>query len=582
LWISFVLSCFLFLAPSTSCSAQDIKKSNRIETSEGTKYYIHTVEPGQTLFAIAKAYALEVSDIVLANAGAKDGIKPGQELKIPFAKSVNNTYSLQTENGKPKTHKTEAGQTLYSISKLYGVTIDELKKLNPELKDGLKAGQVLKIPVPVPETNVKVKEKVVEIPPKATTTALPVSPLREENKKKEVAKQAPLAEHPKSGESNSVKLDQNPGDTVFVLQKKDSYKVALFAPFHFENTENIEVEKISRDMSSFPIKTELALQFFQGFRMAMNSMKKTGANIQLYVYDIDDTDSAKILELLRKPEMAEMNLIIGPLTSNVFLTVSKYAQKKGIPVVSPLSQQNRMLLNNEFVSKMVPSVTTQLEEEARYVERSYKSANTILITNSNPKETQHFHIFRTRFNELRGACSSADSLHQTKSGEALTKMLSTDKVNVLILPSNSQAYVTDMLRTLNTLLDKYQIVLYGMQSWSGFSNLDYDYLNKLQLHYPVNSFVDYENAGTLNFVKDYRTLCSSEPGATAFLGYDAGLYYLGALQSYGLNFMKKINVLKWTGTQSAFDFYKTSPESGYENRSVNLVMIRDFKLVRSK
>lgn len=582
LGLGLLCACLSLLASAGSAFAQEIRKSNKIETVEGKKYYIHTVEQGQTLFGIAKAYALEVSDIIIDNPSAKDGIKPGQELRISLAKSVNNTYSLQTENGKPKTHKTESGQTLYSISKLYGVSIDELKKLNPELKDGLKAGQVLKIPVPVSEATVVVKEKEKEktgdLKPKIAAPLI-ASPDNELKKNEEI-KHLSSTESKKTPESKTEKA--NPSDTLFVLKKKDKYNVALFAPFHLESTENIEVEKIARETGSFPAKSELAVQFYQGFKLAIDSIRKKGLQLQLFVYDVDDSDSAKLVEILHKPELADMHLIVGPLTGNAFLTVSRFAQKKNIAIVSPMSQQNRMLLNNDCVSKMIPSVTTQLEEEAKYVASTYKGANILLVSNSNPKEAQHFNIFRNRFNELRGPSSSADSLHQVKGGETLTKLLSPDKINVLVIPSNSQAYVTDMLRTLNTLLDKYQIVIFGMQSWSGYANLDYDYLNKLQLHYVVNSFVDYENPGTLNFVKNYRILSSSEPGTGAFLGYDAGLYYLNALQTFGLNFGKKLSALKWTGTQSGFDFYKTAPESGYENRAINLVKIQDFKLVKVK
>ncbi len=584
LQISLILSCFSIFVSCCRLSAQEVKKSNRIETSNGKKYYIHTVEAGQTLFSIAKAYSLEVSDIVLENAEAKDGIKPGQDLKIPFAKSVNNTYSLQTDNGKPKTHKTEAGQTLYSISKLYGVTIDDLKKLNPELKDGLKAGQVLKIPVPVvvSVSPVPLKEKKAEEKPNAAASNGQAPAVKDDAKKKEEATHTGAADSYKNKEAAAVKPFKSQADTLFLLMKKDKYNVALFAPFHFEGADNIEPEKIARDLASFPAKSEMAVQFYAGFRMAMDSMKKKGLNVQLFVYDIDDSDSSRVLEVLRKPEMAEMNLIVGPLSSNMFLMVAKYAQKKGIPVVSPVSQQNRILLNNDCVSKMIPSVTTQLEEEAAFIADKYKGANTILISNSNPKEAQHINIFRTRFNELRGASSSADSLHQVKGSEGLTKILSADKVNVLVLPSNSQAYITDMLRTLNTLLDKYQIVVFGMQSWSGFANLDYDYLNKLQLHYAVNSFVDYDKDATVSFVKNFRILSGTEPGPYAFHGYDAGIFYLNALNTFGVNFEKRLSTLKWTGTQSAFDFYKTSSESGYENRAVNLVQILDFRLVKVK
>jgi LysM repeat protein len=558
-----LLCCPAFL------QAQEIKKTARVEKVGDVKYYIHTVEPGQTLFAIAKAYYVEVNEIVVENPTAIDGIKPGQELRIPYLKSLKNGY----DKNKPQTHKTEAGQTLYSISKLYGITVEDLKSANPELKDGLKAGQVLRIPGPTKTITSTGKTPPVQTAAERTgpeqTRIIPKSQVKEEMK-------GPAAKAPGGVTELAV-----PADTLFNLVKKEKYKVALFAPFHGELAESMDADHLSRDQNPFSAKLEMAVQFYQGFRLAMDSLKRTGLAVELFMYDLDDNDSARIQETLRKPELKEMNLIIGPLSGACFSTVAKFAHKNNISIVSPLSQQNKVLLNNDCVSKMIPSVTTQLEEEAAFITKNCKGQNVVLVSNSSSKEMQYVNIFRTRYNELLKASGSGDSLIHVKASEGISKVLSLTKVNVVILPSNSQAYVTDILRNLNTLLDKYQIVVYGMQSWTAFANLDYDYLDKLHLHYTVNSFVEYENDNTLNFIKNFRILASTEPGTYAFEGYDAGLFYLTALREYGINFRKRLPKMKWTGVQNSFDLYKTSPESGFENKAVNMVMIQDFKLIRA-
>ncbi len=561
---------FLLLFPNATIQAQEVVKSTRIEKIGEKKYYIHSVEAGQTLHSIAKAYALTVNDLVIENPAAIDGIKVGDVLHIPYLKSLKSSY----DSTKPKTHKTEPGQTLYSISKLYDVSIDDLKILNPELKDGLKAGQLLKIPAPRDKTGAPNPTPVVSDQP---------APIVKNDQTPVVVKKenAPVAEKETPATTEHL-VPIVPADTLFSLEKKDKYRVAFFAPFHADAGDNTDPDKYSRDQLAIPSKSELAIQFYQGFRLAMDSLKKTGLGVELFVYDIDDGDSAKLQELLHKPELVSMNLIIGPLSGSCFMTVAKFAHKNNIAIVSPLMQQNKVLLNNPQVSKMIPSVTTQLEGEAAFIARSYKGQNVILVSNSNPKEAPYSAIFSARFSELARVSGGGDTLRQIKASEGFAKFLSSTKVNVLVIPSNSQAYITDLLRALNTLLDKYQIVVFGMQSWSGFSNLDYEYLDKLQLHYAVNSFVSYDDQNTVNFIKNFRILTSTEPATYAFQGYDAGLFYFTALREYGINFQKRITRLKTSGTQSAIDLYQTSPESGCENKAVNLVMIQDFKLVRAK
>jgi len=161
----------LFLIPFSSFSQEkestDIHKTRSSAIIGGQKYHLHTVEKGQTLFAIAKFYGKDVNDVVLENPEAIDGIKPGQVLKILVDKKPVALTTTDTSNF--ITHKVEQGQTLYSLSKQYGISVEKLKTLNPQLSDGLKVGQVLKIPSNKPKPATVTPVKKMEVPAKATT-----------------------------------------------------------------------------------------------------------------------------------------------------------------------------------------------------------------------------------------------------------------------------------------------------------------------------------------------------------------------------------------------------------------------------
>ena len=150
--IAYILICTLFfvliISPSFSQAPQTggIQKSKISTTVGGVTFFLHTVEKGQTLFAISKAYEISLNDIIIENPKAIDGIKPGQVLKVPVKKPKIIEPALVTEDENYKIHKVEAGQTLYSIAKQYETSVEKLKIANPELIDGLKGGQLLKIP----------------------------------------------------------------------------------------------------------------------------------------------------------------------------------------------------------------------------------------------------------------------------------------------------------------------------------------------------------------------------------------------------------------------------------------------------
>jgi LysM repeat protein len=109
-------------------------------------YKSHTVEKKETLFAISRQYGVSVEEITKANPGIESGLKEGQTLRIPVAGSTASTPVSTPAPKGTKVHKVEAKETLFGIAKKYNVSVDDIKKANPELIDGLKEGAEIIIP----------------------------------------------------------------------------------------------------------------------------------------------------------------------------------------------------------------------------------------------------------------------------------------------------------------------------------------------------------------------------------------------------------------------------------------------------
>jgi len=116
-----IFIAFIFLI-SFSAFSQENNKSEVIKWVDGQKYYIHTVAQGQGLFSIKKLYGVEEKDILENNPEAFDGLKLGQELKIPFIKQ-------KQEVSKYQIHIIAAGESIYSISKQYNVSTESISNL---------------------------------------------------------------------------------------------------------------------------------------------------------------------------------------------------------------------------------------------------------------------------------------------------------------------------------------------------------------------------------------------------------------------------------------------------------------------
>lgn len=534
-----ILFIYFLLIAGTSYSqdkkSSPIHKTKSSATINGAKYLLHTVEKGQTLFAIAKFYKKDVNEIVLENPEAINGIKPGQVLRIPIEKkevALNDTSNCIF-------HTVEKGETVYSITKKYTISNERLKALNPELKDGLKIGQQLRVPSPYPKT------KTVTPPVQST--------------------------------------DTKPPGLVYKGELKNEYQIALFLPFNIDDENPVEVEKIINGNAELGNKTSIALQFYEGAMLAIDSLKKLKFNATVFVYDVDDKDSTNVLTLLKKTELTKMDLIIGPLYGSSFMPVAKFAKEHTIPIISPFTQGNKILFNNPYVCKVTPSTILQVEQMAHFVTDTFKMQNIILVSSQNMKEFPYFNAFKRIANEnlLKAGRSVADSVKLVFNMNAFQSTLHPEKINVVVLPSNNQSFVSDFTSKLHVLKDKYKIVLFGMQNWISYDNMDYEYFNELSVHVPSNGFIDYEKSASKNFVKKYRERYKTDPEAYSFQGYDITYYFLSALKKYGSGFLNDLSTNYYNGIETGFRFSQFPSDCGFENKSVWILKYQNYQLIKA-
>lgn len=140
----------LLLLSSTHLMALD---SLRMEQIGGKWYIIHQVDPKETLFSLYRRYGVSVDDIMKENPGSDEGIAIGQELRIPASKPEMDSPIQVTpdvppvadQKGNQQTHVVQPGETLFSISRKYNKTVDEIKQNNNLISNEISIGQTLYI-----------------------------------------------------------------------------------------------------------------------------------------------------------------------------------------------------------------------------------------------------------------------------------------------------------------------------------------------------------------------------------------------------------------------------------------------------
>ena len=540
---------FIFILLSFFFNAQE--KSKDIRTINNKKFYIHKVEKGQSLYAISKIYGTDVNVILADNDEAIDGIKPGQELKIPvdpkpIATPVKTTATNPTDTNRYIYHKVVKKETIYSICKQYGITDKRLEELNPGISSGLKPDQILIV--------------------------------GDKKTKRETA----IANSANFNSPTSVMLTDT--TTSKPKAKKASYKVGLILPFKLDEVDAIDPSVLVQSKSNFPQIQSWSVDFLAGFNKALDSIKSDDCKIETFVYDVDDKDSAKLEVFCKSEEFKALDLIIGPVYPSGFKTVSVYARNYSIPMVSPFTQQNKILFKNSLASKTNPSQFTLMESLADFCIDSCKGNAAIYIVNNGMvKEQQYVKAFKNYYNDKLKQLGIAvkDSVIEVRGLSGAKEKYVPGKKNVYILLSNNQVYIADFITQLAVWSDKKDVVLAGWQNITLMDNIDQDYLNRLSYTFPAqNNITNVKAYSTL--IKNYQMEFSSDPNDYFFMGFDIAQYYISNLRTNGPDFVKQLDKYPGEGNFMRFKFYRPDEATGFENKGVYIFRYNNFQLYKSQ
>lgn len=466
-------------------------------------------------------------------------------------------------------HPVEKGQTLYSIAKAYGSTVDILLSNNPDAIDGLKAGDQLKIPYlsPIPSPTGEGSKGVRS---DTSQRAAPDTNLRKAINVLNTAEK-------KDPSERLVRADT--AGFSEGIQPIGDIHIALFLPLSLKNMDVINTQKIIKEEEKFPEEILLALEFYEGMKMAFDSLRKQGFGGYLHVFDAG-VDSAGIVRLLKKSELKEMDLIIALLYGKRLQPLLKFAKENKINMVCPALTANNALLGNTRLCKIIPSQSTQAEFLARYVCEKYAGKNIILFNSALAKDKPAQNTFRKTANALLSA-AKADSIREV-TFSTLGNFLSPTLPNIVVVPSASESFAAEALGKLflRQQQKKDSIIVFGLSNMMDMQGLDFAQLAALHAHFAAYNFVNYHAPETKKFILNYREEYKTEPSRNVFLGFDTGIFFIRGLMQQGNALFKNLSQFSQKGIQSEFNFYQPEPASGYENRGVGIMRLENFSFTR--
>ena len=619
----YIFILFIFISVQSIAQVQvDIERSSKIETIDGQRFYLHIVKKGQTAYSLSKAYGVRVADIYKYNPGTDKGLALDQELRIPYRERIIVKPSVSQDSLSADSsfiyHKVAAGETLYHITKVYNVNQDVLVQYNPDLTSDLHPGDIIKIPTQdklvsekakalypnIINYKVKRKDNYYRLKDKFAVSQEQLEQLNPQLKKSGLQKGEIILVP-----SGLKKLDTIPTyvdiypDTVPTNDSlsevdmqalincdstwlhNDTFRIALMIPFYSELESEIRTSSAYYSKGANSYKSFRFIQFYEGFLMALDSIKQLGFNAEVYVYDTEG-DTATTRTITEKPEFQNLDLVIGPLFHENVKIVLKAGKANDLKVVSPFSRNMDLVSTCSNLIKLAPNVESIVQNSCQWVADSLPNSRIMVVHDGSKSEKEVVELIKESFSFHAGQGIDTNEVfiysYKNKGSEKLINNLSKDRNNVLINLSNNEAQISNFVRELYSKTEDYNIYLIGSElNWRRFETLEVKYLVSLHLTQCTSHFVDQTDTIVEQFETRYIKKYKTVPNAYAYNGFDIGWFFMNALFNYGVDFEACMNKLEINNMSTEYHF-KQNGEGAYENSYLNMYQYDDFKVINKK
>jgi len=545
-------------------------ESFKIPEKEKIVFLVHVVGKKETVFSITKQYNIDSEELIRYNPQAGKGIRTNERLKIPKSLSPSTVVTkIDTGETSFTDYKVKPGETIYSLAKLHGLTIDELRDLNPDAPDPLPVGWVLKVKSNLADN----KEKGTQSKDKQglETQGMPFG--NEDKGHTKIKKSDTLAialMMPFYFEKNSVLNTVNSSDTSTVVSSG------------LEETIGIDSVQVHSALAlEVYDQSKPALNFYEGFLLALDTLQKEGVNVKVKIYDTEQ----KVSKIISDPWLLEAGLIIGPRDVKQQPPVSAFSAKNRIPMVAPFLADDTLVHQSPYFFQLTPSKKSVLEQTADFVAERYVGQNIIVLTTGDFRKTNEWKMIERLKDQLSSHSHLKKGGHIAEvpftgggdQGHIQTRgSMKKELENVVLVPLTDnrrarEAMLARVVNALQVLSKNFSITLVGLSDYPKFESINTEYYHQLNLHYLTPSFIDYEDPAVQGFIKKYRDNYKGEPDPYSFRGYDIGLFFGEAYRNYGNGFVKQITSVKAKSLQDHFYFKRNGQLEGFVSQSLFVV-----------
>ena len=514
---------------------------------EMNKSSFHTIQAGETLYQLSIKYQLTVESICDANPGlSAQNFKIGQVIAIPTQTAQNilqKPKPVHKNDVKPKgwkdMHKIKRKETIFSISRMYGITQEELIAANPEIKDQkLRKGEFLFIPYG----------------------------------KSDAVKNDSKESQPVTAPTNEELFNQNRMDVKDIK----TIKAGIMLPFMATGSGEKKEEQIRM------------IEYYEGLLLAVDSLKKQGVCMELFTYDTKKGQQT-LKSILAKPEVKKLDIIFGPAASSNVAILAQFAKENNIRLVIPFAPKVDEVFNNAKIYQINTPQSYLYSEVYDHFVRKFDKKNIIFVhANAVDNDKEEF------INGLKNECKNNKINYKEilLSNEATTNeviaAMDTLGNNIFIPTSGRNTSLVRILPLLTQITREhphFNMHMFGYPEWQTYTHEHLASFYELDTYFYSSFYTNTLFPEAVDFTKKYRRWYSKDMASIypkyGMLGFDTAYFFLKGLADYGNNLDSNINNVSVTPIQTGFKFERVNNWGGFINRKVFFIhFTKNYELVK--
>ncbi len=441
------------------------------------KYKTHTVKAGETVYRLTKQYNISKNELLRLNPEypklKNNLLSVGQVLKVKVSEKKVFYVSLEEDLKNHVTHTVKSKETLYSLTRFYNLSKQELIDLNPEYpelaNDKLNVGQILRI------------------------------------------------------RTLENKLDTDDvAMYIDTIAENRAIKLLMLLPFRAKEYDSISSEKIfDRKKNKSAADARLAnmvTDFYMGAEIAVDSIKSQGVAVDFLLFDTGNRGK-KVKDIINNNELDDVDVVIGPFYSD---NVNVVADEINSPVIFPHFSKNQTEFSSSNIVKSAPDRETHSEFLVNFLKEKY-NGETIFVVGDDKKVSEN--QVKTIVNSLKEH-DSIEKIHVLKpekgyiKKERFTKEMKPNSKNWIILTSDDNVVIADAINSMVVLPDDVTAQVFAIDKNRAYAKVNNNTLARIDFTYVTDNFNDSKARSIREFNRKYRKKNKDIPSEYSVRGFD--------------------------------------------------------------